>query len=56
MTVLLNDVWYSSVVEFGPIGSSILWAKFKFAGIMMLPNKTVKKGKDSGMTWIGFWI
>ena len=31
VAVLLNDVWYSAVVDFGCVSSRILWIKYKFS-------------------------
>ena len=33
MTILLNDVWYCEVVDFGYASSRILWIKFKFSRV-----------------------
>ena len=29
VTILLNDLWHSAVVEFGCVSSRILWIKFQ---------------------------
>ena len=58
--VLLNDVWHNAVRDFGCVSSRILWIKFKFSRVKVVwwrgtaPTKElVKKGRGSGMTWIG---
>ena len=33
VSVLLNDLWYSAVTDFGCISSRILWIKFKFSRV-----------------------
>ena len=34
VTLLLNDVWHSAVVDFGCVSSRILWIKFKFSRVI----------------------
>ena len=31
VTILLNDVWHSAVIDFGCVSSRILWVKFNFS-------------------------
>ena len=31
VTILLNDVWHSAVIDFGCVSSRILWIKFRFS-------------------------
>ena len=33
VAILLNDVWYSAVIDFGCVSSRILWIKFKFSRV-----------------------
>ena len=33
VAILLNDEWYSAVVNFGCVSSRILWIKFKFSSV-----------------------
>ena len=33
VAILLNDVWYSGVVDFVCVSSRILWIKFKFSRV-----------------------
>ena len=40
VAILLNDVWYSAVVDFGGVRSRILWIKFGFLWV----NVCVVKG------------
>ena len=50
VAILLNDVRYSAVIDFGCVSSIILWIKFKFSRVKVC----VVVGTDSGMTWKGF--
>ena len=36
MAVLLNDVWYNGVVEFGCISSRILWIKVSRVKLLII--------------------
>ena len=58
VAVLLNDLWYSVVIDSGYVSSKILYIKFKFSRVKVCvvwgtaPMKDmVKKGRGSGMTW-----
>ena len=33
VSVLLNDVWHSAVIDFGSVISQILWIKFKYSRV-----------------------
>ena len=33
VTILFNDVWHSSVIDFGCVSSRILWIKFMFSRV-----------------------
>ena len=33
MTILLNNMWHSAVIDFGSISPRILWIKFKFSRV-----------------------
>ena len=45
VTILLNDIWHSAVIDFGCVISRILWIKFKFLRVKVCvvmqygPNK-----------------
>ena len=63
VAILLNDVWHSTVVDFGCVSSRILWIKFKFSTVKVCvvvgygPMKEmIKKETGSGTTGIGLWI
>ena len=60
VVTLLNDVWNNVVIDFGYVSSRILWIKFSFSmvkvcvvGVTAKLKELVKKGRGSGMTWIG---
>ena len=55
VAILLNDVWYSAVVDFGCVSSRILWTKLKFSRVKfcVVPNEgdgeeRERRGQDSG--------
>ena len=63
MAILLNDVWYSMVKDYGYVNSRVRWVKFKFSSVKVYvvlrydPNEAdEKKGRCVGMIWTGFWI
>ena len=58
VTILLNDVWYSAVVNFGCVSSRILWIKFKFSrvNICVVVGDGPNEGDGVETTWTGLWI
>ena len=63
MAILLNNMWYSGVINFGSVSSRILCIKFKFSRVKFVcwwgtapMKKLVKKGKGSGIPWTGLSI
>ena len=62
VAILLNNVWYSAVVDFGCVSSRISGLNSRFEGLMfmwwwgMAPMKEMVKKKMSGTTWAGLWI
>ena len=55
VAILLKDVWYSAVVNFGCVSSRILWIKFKFSRVKVCvvvrygPNEG--DGEERERTW-----
>ena len=60
VAILLNDVWHSVLdvlaVEYSGLISSFQGLKFVRWWCTTPMKEIMKKGTDSGMTWIGFWI
>ena len=46
VTILLNDVWHSAVIDFGCFGSRILWIKLKFSRVKVCV--VVRYGPNEG--------
>ena len=58
VTILLNDVWHSTVVDFGCISSRIFWIKFKFSRVKVcvVVGCGSNEGDGEKTTWTGIWI
>ena len=55
VAVLMNDGWHSALIDFGCVGSRILWVKFRFSRVkvcvVVAPLKRkLKKRRGSGKT------
>ena len=56
MAILLNDVWHSTVVDFGFVSSKIIWIKLKFTRVKVSvvvwygPNEGDGEGRDRKKT------
>ena len=51
VTILLNDVWHSAVIESSGLNSSFQGLKFLWLWSMTPMKEIMKEGISSGMTW-----
>ena len=63
VAVLSNDVWHSTVIDFGCVSLESYGLRSSFQGLKYLvvvgydPTEgDVKQKRGSGMTWTGLWI
>ena len=57
VAILLKDVWHSAVVDFGCVGSRIIWIKSKFLRVkvcLVVGYSEERDGEDS--EWRREWI
>ena len=55
VVILLNDVWYNVVIDFGCISSRILWIKFKFSGVKVCVVVGYSSNERDGEERDRFW-
>ena len=63
MAILISDLWYSVVIDFGCVSSTAPWVKFKFSGLKYVwwwgiapLMGMLKKGRGSGITFTWLWM
>ena len=55
VTILLNDVWHSEVIDFGCVSSRILWIKFRFSRIKVFVVVGHGPNEGDGEEREGLW-
>ena len=55
VAILLNDVWYSSVIEFVCVSSGILWIKFTFSMVKVCVVVGYAHSEGDGEERDRFW-
>ena len=55
VAILLNDVWYEVVVDFGCVSSRNLWTKFQFSGVKVCVVVRYGPSEGKGEERDKFW-